>query len=66
MIIKTTKQKGDDIILASELFGNQWPQENCAIKGITCDSRKIKKGDVFVCVKGENDSGYRYIKEAEQ
>ena len=36
------------------------------IKGITCDSRKIKKGDVFVCVKGENDSGYRYIKEAEQ
>lgn len=66
MIIKTTKRKGDDIILASELFGNQWPQENCAIKGITCDSRKIKKGDVFVCVKGENDSGYRYIKEAEQ
>lgn len=58
--------KGDDIILASELFGNQWPQENCVIKGITCDSRRIKKGDVFVCVKGRNDSGYRYIKEAEQ
>ena len=36
------------------------------IKGITCDSRKIKKGDVFVCVKGENDSGYRYIRDAEQ
>ena len=57
--------KGDDIILAGELFGTQWTQPDCVIKGITCDSRRIKPGYVFVCLKGHKDSGYRYIKEAE-
>ena len=57
--------KGDGIILASELFGSSWPKEDCVIRGITCDSRKIKPGYVFVCIRGYKDSGYRYIKEAE-
>lgn len=48
------------------MFGNQWTQRDCEIKGITCDSRRIKKGYIFVCIKGENDSGYRYIYEAEK
>ena len=34
------------------------------IKGITCDSRRIKSGYIFVCLKGENDSGYRYAEQA--
>lgn len=57
--------KGDGIILASELFGSSWPKEDCVIRGITCDSRRIKPGFVFVCIKGYKDSGYRYVKEAE-
>lgn len=35
------------------------------IKGITCDSRRIKRGSIFVCINGFRDNGYRYIKEAE-
>lgn len=52
-------------ILAGELFGDKWKGQNCLVKGITCDSRRIKEGYIFVCICGENDSGYRYIKEAE-
>ena len=52
-------------ILARELFGEKWRSPDCLIKGITCDSRRIKDGYIFVCLCGENDSGYRYVKEAE-
>jgi UDP-N-acetylmuramoyl-L-alanyl-D-glutamate--2,6-diaminopimelate ligase len=34
------------------------------IKEISCDSRKLKKGDLFVACKGENHDGHEYIKEA--
>ncbi len=52
-------------ILAGELFGTHWSGQNCRVSGITCDSRRIKPGYVFVCLSGERDNGYRYIKEAE-
>ncbi len=53
------------VILASELFGTQWTQPDCVIRGITCDSRMIKPGYIFVCLKGERDSGYRYASVAQ-
>lgn len=31
---------------------------------IKCDSRKVKKGDTFIALKGINDDGHKYIKEA--
>lgn len=52
-------------ILASELFGTDHAGYNFPVRGITCDSRRIKPGYIFVCLCGEHDSGYRYIKEAE-
>ncbi len=52
-------------ILARELFGDKWRGQDCLIKGIACDSRRIKDGYIFVCICGENDSGCRYIREAE-
>ncbi len=52
-------------ILARELFGDKWRGQDCLIKGIACDSRRIKEGYIFVCICGENDSGCRYIREAE-
>lgn len=52
-------------ILACELFGTDQAGQNFTVRGITCDSRRIKEGFVFVCLCGEHDSGYRYIKEAE-
>ncbi len=52
-------------ILARELFGDKWKGQDCLIKGIACDSRRIKEGYIFVCICGENDSGCRYTREAE-
>ncbi|MCM8757883.1 MAG: UDP-N-acetylmuramoyl-L-alanyl-D-glutamate--2,6-diaminopimelate ligase [Candidatus Omnitrophica bacterium] len=34
------------------------------IKGITCDSRKVKKDFIFVAIKGFKDDGFRFIPEA--
>ena len=53
-------------ILLSELFGVKSFAQDCEVLGITCDSRMIKPGYIFVCLKGEKDTGYRYIKEAEK
>ena len=36
----------------------------CEIKGIVYDSRKIKKDYLFICIKGFQDDGHRYIEEA--
>ena len=33
-------------------------------KGISFDSRKIKKGDVFFAIKGNRTSGIKYIDDA--
>ena len=37
---------------------------NIFIKGITCDSRKIKKGYIFAAFHGVQDTGTNYINEA--
>ena len=34
------------------------------IKGITSDSREIKQGFAFVCIKGVTDDGHKYAKNA--
>ena len=33
-------------------------------KGISFDSRKVKKGDIFFAIKGNKTSGVEFIKEA--
>ena len=38
--------------------------ENLPIKGITCDSRKVKKGYIFAAFKGFNKNGISYINQA--
>ena len=47
------------------MFGIQAIDDKQPIVGITCDSRRIRDGYVFVCISGEKDSGYRYVREAE-
>jgi len=37
---------------------------NLFIKGITCDSRKVKKGYIFAAFKGSNKDGINYIIQA--
>jgi UDP-N-acetylmuramoyl-tripeptide--D-alanyl-D-alanine ligase len=37
---------------------------NISVNGVTTDTRKIKKGDVFIALKGENFDGNKYALEA--
>ena len=36
------------------------------IKDVTCDSRRVEPGSVFVCVKGGNSDGHEYAKAAKR
>lgn len=38
--------------------------DNLKITGITCDSRKVKKGYAFVAIKGTKEDGNQYLDEA--
>ncbi|AKL94310.1 UDP-N-acetylmuramoyl-L-alanyl-D-glutamate--2,6-diaminopimelate ligase MurE [Clostridium aceticum] len=38
--------------------------DNIEVKGVTCDSRKVKKGYAFVAIKGETRDGNDFIEEA--
>lgn len=35
------------------------------IKGIATDSRQVKDGDLFVCIKGKDDDGHKHALEAQ-
>lgn len=45
-------------ILCPEAFGQT------DIKGIACDSRKVKTGDLFACIEGYNTDGHIYAMDA--
>lgn len=51
---------------AGELFENAAGFENVEISGIFCNSQKITPNGVFVCLKGANDNGHRYVHDAEE
>lgn len=38
--------------------------QEAEVTGICYDSRKIKKGNIFVCLKGENTDGHIYVVDA--
>ena len=38
--------------------------EKIPVNGISFDSRKVKKGDIFFAIKGNSTSGNKFIKEA--
>ena len=57
---------------AQKLFDRLAPDEiieiagslDVAVTGFQIDSRKIKRGEVFVAMKGSNADGHNYIKKA--
>lgn len=53
-------------MLASELFGEICTDEikNIEITSVAYDSRKVKDGSVFVCIKGFETDGHKYAKAA--
>ncbi|MFL2743887.1 MAG: Mur ligase domain-containing protein [bacterium] len=38
--------------------------KNNLVKGFSIDSRTLKEGDLFFCIKGENTDGHHYIPQA--
>lgn len=50
---------GVDVL--SRYFGSA---DDIEIAGISCDSRTVRRGDVFVCLRGEHTDGERYIADA--
>ncbi len=38
--------------------------QDCAIGAVVVDSRKVKPGDLFVCIAGENADGHNYAAKA--
>lgn len=53
-------------MLACELFKGNCPDEikNIDITSIAYDSRKVTEGGVFVCIKGYETDGHKYVKSA--
>jgi len=40
------------------------PRGSTEVRGITTDTRKIGKGDVFLALKGERFDGHDYLRDA--
>ena len=53
---------------ADILFGEKWLEKysNTEITGIAYDSRNVSEGNIFVCIKGFESDGHKYVKMAEQ
>lgn len=46
------------------VINNNVNTENMHITGVSIDSRSVKKGDLFVCIVGDNFDGHNFIKQA--
>lgn len=53
-------------MLASELLGAKWldNHNDIDITGIAYDSRNVLPGNIFVCIKGFETDGHKYVKMA--
>ena len=50
--------------ILKELSGKKNIPTKIAIRNASINSKKIKKNDIFFAIKGTNDDGHRYLKEA--
>lgn len=57
MIKKTLKQLQEMIKIENSIV----PFENVEINGVIIDSRKVKKGNLFIPLRGENVDGHRFV-----
>jgi len=55
-----------DTLLKGHRILEQHGRGNPELKGITCDSRAVKKGYLFVAVRGSKQDGHRYLADAVQ
>jgi len=55
-----------DYLLKGQHVLEQHGKADIEITGLTTDSRAVKKGYLFVAVKGSNEDGHRYLAHAIQ
>ncbi len=53
-----------EVLLSNHLLLNNPVVSELNINAIHYDSRKVSKGDVFLCIRGENTDGHLYINKA--
>jgi len=53
-----------DYLLNGQPIVEQHGNEDCEIKGLTSDSRDVKKGYLFVAVRGSSQDGHKYLADA--
>ena len=56
MILQKLLEKSNYTIIQGDL--------SVDINGISYDSRRVKSGDIFFCIKGLKKEGHKYAKEA--
>lgn len=56
--------KGYALIELAKIMDAKHFGENVIITNVTIDSRNIKKGDLFIAIKGENFDGHDFIEQA--
>ena len=49
--------------IAEELH-TQLPEQEAEITDVAYDSRKVKPGSLFCCLRGEKTDGHRFAKQA--
>ncbi len=49
-------------LFAEILPGNRLPKQ--PVSSVTCDSRQVKRGSVFVCIRGSLSDGHHYVTQA--
>ncbi|MEI7640053.1 MAG: UDP-N-acetylmuramoyl-tripeptide--D-alanyl-D-alanine ligase [bacterium] len=47
-----------------KLFKNKFSGSDAQIKGVAIDNRGIKKGELFIAIKGENNDGHLFVADA--
>lgn len=65
-IRQAKKMKLIELIEAITFYKSNKSLDNIFVTGIEMDSRKIKPGDVFVCIKGFTVDGHDFAKQAEK
>ena len=59
-----TKKELSLALACAPLHVNEGKKQSALINGFSIDSRTIKKGNCFVCIKGENQDAHSYIDQA--
>lgn len=57
---------GDQIMKLKDLIVCEVNIGETEITGVTCDSREVKDGFAFVCIKGSNFDGHKFAKSAKE